>query len=242
MRISTPAADAALAAREELRSWSDLADQADRLLVGWDDLRPVEVAVVEVYNPAFDLQRRADKWSHKFKAGELPELLRFLAGLALIEAESWESDNPEIATQAIAERRFFFGDRVVHWAIPWLESVRIWDRSRSELANDVQHRLLELGELHRPNPELVDTEGMTAPGEDLFGPLKTPPPTSLLAGVVVLDKALSAWGSSRSSIHGDVPEGYHSWRETCAERWETLRASHEGTGALWRDLSARARS
>ena len=45
---------------EELEVWVALADSVEKLLDGWDDLRPAEALVVDLWNPAPDLQRGLD--------------------------------------------------------------------------------------------------------------------------------------------------------------------------------------
>lgn len=219
---------------EEVDVWAGLARGVDDLLVGWDDLRPAEALVVDVYNPAPDLQRRAMAWGHEFSTGELPEVLRFGAGLALAEAEAWEHDRPDVATRALSDRRFLLGDRILHWAVPWLMAV-------GGRGMGVGTDLLALGDHHRPEPELVGNEGLTMPGEDRYGPLTPVPLSSLLAGAVVTEETAARWGSSRESLRrGAVPEGAREWLRERAREWQRLRSAHPGSAALWRDLADRA--
>ena len=219
---------------EELEVWVALADSVEKLLDGWDDLRPAEALVVDLWNPAPDLQRRAMSWDHEFSTGELPELLLFAAGLALAESQAWEQDRPDVATRALSDRRFLLGDRILHWAVPWLVAVD---------APEALEALLGLGDLHRPEPELSGNEGLTAPGEDRFGPLDPVPLSSMLVGAVVLESVAASWGTSRDGLRaGEVPDGAIPWLRGQAEVWERLRGAHPGSAALWRDLAERART
>lgn len=220
----------------ELEVWVALADGVESLLDGWDDLRPVEALVVDLWNPAPDLQRRAMAWDHEFATGELPELLLFGAGLALAESQAWEQDRPDVATRALSDRRFLLGDRILHWAVPWLVAV-------GAAGEEVRDGLLGLGDLHRPEPELSGNEGLTAPGEDRFGPLNPVPLSSMLVGAVVLESRASAWGTTRHGLRGGVvPDGAFDWLRAHEPIWEALRAAHPGSAALWRDLAERART
>jgi hypothetical protein len=221
---------------EELDVWVRVADDIDALLDGWDDVRPAEALVVDLWNPAPDLQRRAMQWNHEFATGELPELLRFGAGLALAEVQAWEQDRPDVATRALSDRRFLLGDRILHWAVPWLVAV-------GRDATGAREQLLGLGDLHRPEPELSGNEGLTPPGEDRFGPLTPAPLSSMLTGAVVLESVAASWGATRDSLrHGEVPEPAVAWLRAHGPTWDGLRSAHPGSAALWRDLAGRART
>ncbi len=220
---------------EEFELWVEAARSVELMLETWSDLRPSEALVVDLYNPAPDLQRRALRWSHEFRTGELPELLAFGAGLVEAELEASAEDRPDVVAKALNERRFLLGDRILHWAVPWLEAA-------GPTAEGPLHVLLALGDLHRPEPDLTGNEGLTAPGEDRFGSLGPAPLSSLLCGGVVFESMAVSWGSTRSALReGVLPSMAVSWLDRQADRWEEIRAGHPGSAALWRDLGARAR-
>ena len=221
---------------EEFDLWAEPARSIDGLLSSWSDLRPAEALVVDLYNPAPDLQRRALSWGHEFRTGELPELLAFGAGLVTAGVEAAEKEHPDIAARALSDRRFLLGDRILHWAVPWLDSV-------GPPCEEALSALLFLGDHHRPEPELSGNEGLTAPGEDRFGDRTPVPLSSLLCGGVVLESTAVRWGSTRAELRaGAFPPAAREWLIERAERWERLRLEHPGSAALWRDLAERART
>lgn len=219
---------------EEYAVWVEAARSAEEFLKSWDDLRPAEALVMDVHNPAPDLQRRAMQWSHEFRTGELPEVLAFGAGLVGAELEAGERGQPDLVAKARSDRRFLLGDRILHWAVPWLEEAGI---------DQVKATILHLGDHHRPEPELTGSEGLTVPGEDRFGSLAPAPLSSLLCGGVVLGSTAGEWGTTRADLRAGVfPAEAREWLQQRAERWERLRAHHPGSAALWRDLARRARA
>lgn len=221
---------------EEFDLWAESARSVDRLLESWSDLRPAEALVADLYNPAPDLQRRALSWSHEFRTGELPELLAFGAGLVTAALEATEKKLPDIAARALSDRRFLLGDRILHWAVPWLDAV-------GPPGEEAMSALLDLGDRHRPEPELSGNEGLTAPGEDRFGARTLAPLSSLLCGGVVLESTAAQWGSTRTSLRaGAFPPAAAEWLGERAARWEQFRRDHPGSAALWRDLAERARA
>ena len=219
---------------EEFDLWAESARSVDRLLGSWADLQPAEALVVDAYNPAPDLQRRAMSWSHEFLSGELPELLAFGAGLVAAGRDAAEGGFPDVAARALSDRRFLLGDRILHWAVPWLDAV-------GSVGEEALGVLLLLGDHHRPAPELSGNEGLTAPGQDLFGEHAQAPLSSLLCGAVVLEFTAARWGCTRAQLRaGAFPPAAAAWLAERAERWEGLRQRHPGSAALWRDLAKRA--
>lgn len=219
---------------EEYAAWVEAARSVEEFLATWDDLRPAEALVMDVHNPAPDLQRRALRWSHEFRTGELPEVLAFGAGLVGAELEAGNGEQPDIVAKARSDRRFLLGDRVLHWAVPWLDAAG---------AEPVMAVILQLGDHHRPEPELTGSEGLTVPGEDCFGSLVPAPLSSLMCGGVVLEATAGEWGLTRADLRaGEFPEEARGWLRERAESWERLRAQHSGSAALWRDLAQRARA
>lgn len=116
------------------------------------------------FDPTADLDRRGRWWGHRFEQVTLADVLAFGVALAEVEVEAWENDDPSVATRAFADRRFLFGDRVVHWAVPLTYSVADGDGLRENL--------LTIGDRLRPAPALTGDEGLHPPGEDSFGPLE----------------------------------------------------------------------
>ncbi len=200
---------AAEAARAEAATWVRLA--------GLGLAAATEAEVVRFHDPGPDLDRRAGAWGHRLSGHHFGELARFAAALAVAEAEAWERDEPHVATKAYEDRRFLVGDRIVHWAVPWLEA---------EGAGAALVTLLELGDLHRPAP--AGGEGAAPPGEDAFGPLALEAPLA--------DRLRSLWSGIVLGRRAATPGLY----EHAADRWRSLAAAHPGTAGLWRDLAARA--
>lgn len=132
---------------------------------GWarmSHLTPTEYEVVGTFDPGSDLDRRAAEWGHQLAGHDLGAIALFAAALAHTEADAWDDGTFDIATKAYETRRFLLGDRIVHWAVPWLFA---------EGSGDVAQFLLDLGDEMRVAPELPGHEGLHVAGEDSFGPL-----------------------------------------------------------------------
>lgn len=209
MRIGTTANPAAAAARAEVERWRVVIEG------GWS---VTERAVVVYFDPAEDLERRARSWNHRLEGHGLSDLALFGAGLAAAEADAWEQDEPHVATRALEDRRFLLGDRLLHWAVPWLAE-QPGDQSRRAMVT-----LLELGEEHRPAPLLAGNEGLFAPGEDSYGPADRRPLDSVWCGAV-------------------IPPGVDAaqCRARAQSRWEALCSAYPGSARFWHDLSLRCR-
>ncbi len=238
---------------DEARAWSELCDV----------VAPVERTVAQPagterdvtgHDPAQDLARRAGRWGFVFPTHGLGDLLRFAAGLASAEAEAWAEDRPHHATRAFEDRRFLVGDRMLHWAVPWLDAA---GRCHTELrwpAHDGRNRLLELGDRLRIAPALTGREGLVPPGEDAFGPLADERPLhrvlSVLGSGIVLFPATLTSLRGTPVVGREVPR---SWLEdarfrsdlrvvyeVAAGRWRSTAATHPGSARLWLDLAERA--
>ena len=249
---------AAQAASAEAVLWADLTQQwaPARHPALWDDLPPTEAAVVRYHQPDDDLERRARYWGYEFGERDLADLCRLGAALAKAEAEAWERDEPHIATRAYADRRFLLGDRLLHWAVPWLEAAGRCHPPERSTAEPARLVLLELGDRLRPAPVLTDgTEGLFAPGEDSYGPVEPPAPLSdfmlsVWSGRVVMKATLDSVGG-REQPTREVPAGWLDEPEMCAflrvmyevaaPRWERVADEHPGSARLWLDLAERAR-
>lgn len=234
------------AARGEARLWVAVADGAP---VDWDDVPPTEADVVAFFDPAGDLARRAGSWGHQLPDASLSSLASFGAGLAMAEAQAWERDEPHVATRAYADRRFLLGDRVLHWAIPWLDTAGRCYAEYRDTAHRSREVLLRLGDRLRPVPDLGSTEGTAPPGEDALGPLTIDVPLgdwvrSLWSGAVILDATVRSMigGGGELDLAGPGRADVAMLFTVAAARWTTLAAAHPGSARLWRDLAARAES
>lgn len=131
----------------------------------WAHMSPLtatEYGVVGTYDPAADLDRRADEWGHQLAKHDLGAIALFAAALARTEADAWDNGTFDIATKAYEARRFLLSDRIIHWAVPWLLAGGSGDEAEF---------LLDLGDGMRVAPELPGSEGLQVAGEDSFGPL-----------------------------------------------------------------------
>ncbi len=202
---------AAERALEEAEFWREAATSLSAAI---DELAMTEQSVTG-FDPSDDLAKRARRWSYAFENHSSVSLATFAAGLAAAEAEAWKRDDPIIATQALSDRRFLFGDRIVHWLVPVLLATDA--PSTSVLAED----LLVLGDRHRPAPALTGSEGLYPPGHDSIGPV---------VDSIADAPLLNGWVAEHVDSEGYV-RAAGLWH-TCAER-------HPGTARLWLDLATR---
>lgn len=243
---------AADAARIEAREWAGLVPSLGAVCDARPDPGPTEQQVTG-FDPRSDLARRAARWGYAMPDVGLAHLARFAAGLAVTEAEAWESDDPIVATGAFEDRRFLLSDRIIHWAVPWADVAGRCHPSIRDHANDIRDRLLELGDRMRPAPLLTGDEGLYPPGEDSYGPTGSIGPTgdhlaSLLSGTVVFAATTSSLLGRPHGRRFDPEEladptlrsDLQDLFETAAGRWRALASSHPGTARLWRDLAMRA--
>ncbi len=211
-RVGSAVTSAAAAARAEAEVWAGL--------VGAGLPEATEADVVRFHDPGPDLDRRAAAWGHGFAGYQLAALARFAAALALAEADAWDADEPHVATRAYEDRRFLLGDRIAHWAVPWLDAIG---------AAGERDALLALGDRLRPAPLLTSTEGIVPPGHDEYGPLPDDVPLDDLLG--------SVW-SGLVQLGRPLPDPARY--DGAAARWEGLATAHPGTAALWAALAGRA--
>ncbi len=244
--------DAASAADHEFEVWAGLTRSLPDSPPG--DLAPIEAAVVRFHDPRPDLERRAAAWGYELGQGDLGDLARFGAALARAEAEAWRADEPHLATRALEDRRFLVGDRIIHWAVPYLDAVGRCYPDRRQPAYRYRDALLAMGERMRCAPAVVGREGVAAPGEDSFGPLEV--------SAALGERLLSVWSglvvfrATLESMHGHRLEGRsfdEDWLDDpsfrrdlttlyqiAVRRWIRIAESHPGTARLWLDLSERA--
>lgn len=249
--------EAAAAPAREAATWAELAAEwvPERHPVLWADLPPTEAEVVRFYQPDDDLVRRARYWGYQPARWDLSDLCRFGAALALAEAEAWEADEPHIATRAYADRRFLLGDRLLHWAVPWLEAAGRCHSPEREAAGAAEDRLLSLGDQLRPAPALSPgTEGLMPPGEDSYGAVEIAAPLadyllSVWSGRVVMASTIASL-SGGSVVSRRIPEKWldkpdqsavlSTMYSVAAARWRRMAADHAGSARLWLDLALRA--
>lgn len=200
------------------------------------------------FDPEADLRRRAGRWSHDLVDSGLGEVSRFAAGLAAVEADAWEGDDPVVATAAFEDRRFLFSDRVVHWAVPWADVAGRCHPEMREVAHELRDTLLVMGDELRPAPLLTGDEGLHPPGEDSFGPIPGDRSLRVLGcGTVLFEATVTSLGARGEPAWAVLENPTPSLRrdlathfEAVAARWRTMSDEHPGTARLWRDLARRA--
>ncbi|NNC75786.1 MAG: hypothetical protein HKN93_09790, partial [Acidimicrobiia bacterium] len=236
---------AGAAARAEATHWAVIADNwtRDSWPSIYSDLAPVEAEVIGFFDPGEDVRERAERWQYPLENGDIGDLARFAAALCMAEASAWRDDEPHIATQAFEQRRFLVGDRMAHWAVPWLDMAgRCYPSSRNP-AHGARDAILTIGNHHRPAPVLLDRrEGIDLPGHDSFGPVERDRPLedwlgSLWSGMVILRPTLEGiMGEPRASRHLEPGELSKIGRElgilyeVPAARWRRMATRYPGTG------------
>lgn len=206
------------------------------------------------FDPSSDLARRAAGWGHELPDTSLSSLGRFAAGLAAAEASAWRDDRPHHATRAYEERRFLVSDRILHWAVPWLDAAGRCHPPVRDDAMAARDLLLVLGDELRAAPDLTGAEGLVPPGEDAFGP--TDLPGGLRARLAGLGSGVVVFAATLSSLRGTPvarPDVETTWLaepsfrrdlaslyDVASGRWRALADAHPGSARLWRDLGARA--
>lgn len=238
------AGGAIAAARAEASQWISVASawSPEGPLHQWTDVYPREADVVHFFDPADDLDRRGERWEYSFTDRGLSDVARFAAGLAEAEAGAWRDDAPHIATRAYSDRRFLVADRLLHWAVPWLDAVAGAYSDLASAARRDEEGMLLIGDHHRGAPATTGIEGLYPAGEDSIGPVERSVALdawlgSLWSGSVLLEKRLAAF-SILGDGGGNAP-GTAFYR-AAAGRWRDLADQHPGSARLWTDLSARA--
>ena len=217
---------ATLAATSEAAAWERIV----ALIEGtFPEGGPTEASVVRFHDPRLDLEARAARWGFSPGTGSLVEIARFAGGLALAEAEARRNGDADIALAAFVERRHLVGDRLLHWAVPWLLAV---SAGPQDDAGTAAKTLLELADRLRPVPAAGGTEGLFPPGEDSYGPVEPPAPVDQLVR--------SVWSGMAAFDPGEGPERDGAEFEAVAPMWRRLAADYRGTARLWLDLADRA--
>ena len=195
------------------------------------DVPPSEHAVVAFFDPNGDLERRTTDWGFAMQRPHLDELARFAASLAEAEREAWEGDVPDLALRAYETRRLLVGDRIAHWAVPWLDAVGRSNQDLRAAAKNDRDTILAIADEMRIAPALSGSEGMVVPGEDTFGPIVADVPLHLFLR--------SLWSGDVLLRTSNEPVGAEQY-EAAAERWRSLAEGHPGSARLWLDLANRA--
>lgn len=196
----------------------------------WRERPPTELATVVFFDPSDDLDGRAGDWGHRLERHDIAGLARFAAALADTEASAWEQDHPDIATRAYEARRRLVGERIIHWAVPWLDAVGSAFPERNADAHHDRDLLLHIGDEMRVAPEALRAEGLVVPEQDSFGPVWVDVPLDELL--------LSLW--SGLVLFDETRESLAAVYVSAEQRWQDLAKQHRGSAALWLDLAARA--
>jgi len=204
----------------------------------WSEgVAPVEALLIPEADPSDDLDRRAAAWGFTFGSYDFAELGEFAGALAQTEAEAWDDDDASVATRAYADRRYLLADRLLPWAVPWLEAVSVTFPRYRPQARSVCEVLLVLAEHHRPAPHLATGEGIYPPGYDGYGPLLEP--------IAPVDRLRSLWGGlvqlDPTEAASREIDGLSAEYLRAAADWERMAAGFSGSAAFWMDLSVRAR-
>ena len=204
-----------------------------------------EHSVVLFYDPVGDLESPARDAGAELVSGHLDALASLAARLAEDEASAWSGDVPDAAMRAYHLRRNLVGDRVVHWAVPWLEAVGRCYPDHRETAHADRDWLLGVADEMRILPSFAHGEGLTLPGEDSFGPTSIVEPwttwiRSLWSGRLMLDATWRSMGIAPDDVGLEHAPDLSVLYEVSAARWSTVAAESPGSAGLWVDLAARA--
>lgn len=217
---------ATLAAVREAAEWERIITLVEG---AFPDGGPTEASVVRFHDPRPDLGARGARWGFTPATGSLVEVARLAGGLALAEAAARRDGDADIALAAFVERRHLVGDRLVHWAVPWLLAA---SAGPGDDAGVAARLLLEVADRLRPAPATGGTEGLFPPGEDSYGPVERVAPIDEL--VTSVWSGIAPGGPGRRSGR-DADEF-----EAAASGWRRLAAEFGGTARLWIDLASRA--
>lgn len=217
------------------------------------DLPPTEVAVVRFHDPAEDLERRGERLGLPLASGSLADLAGAAAELARRESAAWAANVPDRAMRAYEERRHLFGDRIVHWAIPWLAAIGRCYPERRPVTQPHLDGLLSIGDEMRVAPSFGVGEGLHLPGEDALGPIETDADlpefmASLWSGLVMTAATIRSMGLGETGRviaaeplqDASVVAEFSLLYDVSAARWSGYAQRQPGTAALWEAMSARA--
>lgn len=228
----------------EARYWSGIAKRWARQEAPaiWEDRPPTEKAVIRYFDPVEDLAGKARRSGYRLEDATLPSLALFAAELAESEGHHWANGDADLATRSYEARRFLVGDRIIHWAVPWLDAVGRCYHDFREDAHADRDVVLEIADEMRVEPVVPGQEGLVLEGEDVFGRTEPMDQTegwlaSLWSGHLMLD---ATWASLRSEGHEPASEALSLLYEAAASRWRGVAGRHAGSAQIWLDLSTRA--
>ncbi len=232
------------ASLEEAGRWGALAERwaRSRSATIWDDRPPTEKAVVVYFDPLEDLRSKAARSGFQLEDASLPALARFASTLAEAEGRHWEAGEADLATRAYEQRRFLVGDRMIHWAVPWLDVVgRCYPETRKSAHAD-RDFLLEVADEMRVEPVVSGRVGLVIEGEDAFGRIEVADDldrwlSSLWSGHLMLQATwISLRGGGLEPSHEELALLY----EASEQRWRGVAGLHPGSAQIWLDLADRA--
>lgn len=208
---------------------------------------PIEVAIVGGFDPADLLQAAMALWDFRPRTLHLPEILRFGSYLAAIRADAKLVGDERVATRSNVALRRLLADRIVHWAVPWLDAIVRSEPAVAAMARDARDVLLRLGEEHRAAPVPEGSEGLLVPGFDGYGPVHAElgdALATLRCGDVLGEPVLRQIGlvgplTVPLTPHQSLALGRHF--ELVQQRWDLLASRYPGSEQYWRDLAGRAR-
>lgn len=208
---------------------------------------PHELGIVGGFDPTRLLLAAMDRWHYKPRSFDLPELARFGAYLAAIATDAAACGDDNAATRARVALRRLLADRVLHWAVPWLDAIVRSEPQVAAQARDARDMFLDLAEQHRAAPVPEGSEGLMVPGFDGYGPMNIElgaALSTLRCGDVLGEPLLSdigvSWPIAMPLTPADAMAlGRHFL--TVQQRWDQLAGRFPGSAQYWRDLSGRAR-
>ncbi len=209
---------------------------------------PHELGIVGGFDPTRVLVSSMEQWDYRPRSLTLPELARFGGYLAAISADATTRGDDAGARRADIVRRRLLADRVVHWAVPWLDAIVRSEPAVAAAAQEARNLLLGLAETHQAAPVPKGSEGLLVPGFDSYGPINTDLSDSLATlrcGDVLGRPVLESIGLGINgyavplTAHQALALGRHFM--TVQRRWDYLAGRAPGSSQYWRDLAGRAR-
>lgn len=229
---------------DEARRWRDLAGRwaLEQTAHIWDDRPPTEKAVIRFFDPAEDLREKTQRSGYQLEDAALTSLAGFAAELAESEGRHWADGDADLATRAYEARRFLFADRIIHWAVPWLDAVGRCYAAFREPAHADRDFLLVVSDEMRVAPMIPGREGLVIDGEDSFGRVEPIGGisrwlSSLWSGHLLLE---ATWASLRSDGSEPSREDLAILYEAASSRWRGFGRRHPGSAQIWTDLASRA--
>lgn len=233
----------------EASRWMRITRIAAALVARGSMPEPYELGIVGGFDPTRVLVATMEQWEYRPRTLLLPELVRFGGYLAAISADASMSGDETTARRSRAARRRLLADRIIHWAVPWLDAIVRSEPEVAASAREARDLLLELAETHRAAPVPEGSEGLLVPGFDGYGPIHTDLAEALatlrcgdVLGAPVLEMiGLGLTGYSMPlTTRQALALGRHF--VTVQQRWDYLAGRAPGSSQYWRDLAGRARN